>query len=42
MIKVHIGKLRRFLFTPFPSKWNAFVRDFTAYLERKGVIEHKK
>jgi hypothetical protein len=34
-----IGKLRRTLFMPFDCKWNAWVRDFTAWLEGKGMIE---
>lgn len=30
---IFIGTLRRALFTPFPSRWNAIVRDLTARLE---------
>jgi hypothetical protein len=30
----NIGKIRRFLFVPWNSWWNAFVRDLTAKLER--------
>ena len=29
----NIGKIRRFLFVPWSSRWNAFVRDITARLE---------
>lgn len=29
-----IGRLRRLLFVPWPSRWNAFVRDTTAAIER--------
>jgi hypothetical protein len=28
-----IGAARRFLMVPWPSRWNAWVRDFTARLE---------
>ena len=27
-----LGRLRRILFMPFDCKWNAWVRDITAYL----------
>ena len=30
---IHIGKLRRALFVGGEHKWNAVVRDFTAWLE---------
>lgn len=29
-----IGQIRRTLFTPLPSQWNAIVRDTTAAIER--------
>ena len=32
----HIGDVRRRLFVPWNSKWNAWVRDFTAWLELRG------
>jgi hypothetical protein len=32
-----IGKLRRLLFVPRQSRWNAWVRDVTARLERWWV-----
>jgi len=30
----NIGKIRRFLFMPFSCKWNAWVRDITAKMEK--------
>lgn len=33
-----IGSVRRFLFVPGESRWNAFVRDFTAKLEGTWLI----
>jgi hypothetical protein len=30
----NIGKIRRFLFVPWSSWWNAWVRDVTAKMER--------
>ena len=32
---LHIGKVRRFFFVNGTHKWNAVVRDVTAWLERK-------
>ena len=37
-----IGDVRRFLFVPWPSRWNAFVRDITAKLEGTQLIRYKK
>jgi len=37
-MKMHIGKVRRFLFMPFACRWNAWVRDFTAILEQRGWL----
>ena len=31
-----IGTVRRALFVPWNSKWNAIVRDVTAWLEMRG------
>jgi hypothetical protein len=31
---LHIGKTRRALFMPFQCRWNAWVRDWTAALQR--------
>lgn len=33
-----IGDLRRFLFTPYDSRWNSWVRDITASLEGSFLI----
>ena len=33
---LHIGDVRRFLFVPWTSRWNAIVRDVTASLEKRG------
>lgn len=30
----NIGNIRRFLFVPWSSRWNAFVRDITAKYEK--------
>ncbi len=32
----NIGNIRRFLFVPWNSWWNAFVRDFTAKIENQN------
>lgn len=37
-----IGDVRRVLFTPFPSKWNAWVRDITAKYEGGWLIRSQK
>ena len=37
-MRPRIGRIRVALFVPWPSKWNAFVRDATAWLERKGLL----
>jgi hypothetical protein len=37
-MSMKIGKLRRALFMPFDCKWNAWVRDFTAWMEGKGLL----
>jgi len=34
-IKYNVGKVRKFLMVPFNCKWNAWVRDTTAWVERK-------
>lgn len=33
-----VGRLRRTLFVPWDSRWNAFVRDITAKLEGTWVV----
>jgi hypothetical protein len=33
-----IGRARRILLMPFDCKWNAWVRDFTAWMEGKGLL----
>lgn len=33
-----IGKVRRFLLMPWSCKWNAWVRDGTASLQRRGWL----
>ncbi len=33
-----IGNVRRFLFVPWNSRWNAFVRDITAKLEGTRLV----
>lgn len=37
-----IGSARRFLFVPWNSWWNAFVRDITAKLEGTWLIRSKQ
>lgn len=37
-----IGDLRYFLFVPWKSRWNGFVRDITAKLEGTWLIRSKK
>ena len=39
---IFIGDLRRFLFVPWTSKWNAFVRDVTANYEGTWIIRSRK
>lgn len=34
-----IGRLRRFLFIRGTHNWNGWVRDFTAWLERLGLLK---
>ncbi len=36
-----IGTLRRFLFVPWNSRWNAWVRDWTARLEGTWLVRSK-
>jgi hypothetical protein len=36
-----VGTVRRALFTPWPSRWNAAVREMTAWLEMHGVLRSK-
>lgn len=36
-----IGNFRRFLFLPYPCKWNVFVRDFTAKLDGTWFLRSK-
>jgi len=37
-----IGSLRRFLFVPWVSRWNAWVRDTTAKFEGTWLIRSSK
>jgi len=41
-MKYNVGKVRRFLFIPFSCKWNAWVRDFTAWIEQRLNKEEDK
>jgi len=34
-----IGIIRRFFLMPFSCKWNGWVRDFTAGLEKRGFLK---
>ncbi len=38
MRKPFIGDVRRFLFVPWNSPWNGWVRDVTAHFEMKGWL----
>lgn len=37
-----IGDIRRFLFVPWKSKWNAWVRDVTAKADGSWLIRNRK
>ena len=34
----YVGSLRRFLFVPWTSRWNAWVRDITAKYEGSWLV----
>lgn len=38
MERPFIGSVRRFLLMPFTCRWNGWVRETTARLERRGYL----